>query len=69
VLLLSQASSTVATAATTAKKQYFVTHAITRRAANLPILQHGTEAELEVARLAGLMLDRGDDEGAGVATD
>jgi hypothetical protein len=33
------------------------------RAANLLIRQHGCDAELEAARLADLMLDRGDDEG------
>jgi hypothetical protein len=33
------------------------------RAANLLIRQHGVDAEFEAARLQGLMLDRGDDEG------
>jgi hypothetical protein len=33
------------------------------RAANLLIREHGADAELEAARLQGLMLDRGDDEG------
>jgi hypothetical protein len=33
------------------------------RAANLLIRQHGAEAEIEAARVADLMLDRGDDEG------
>lgn len=33
------------------------------RAANLLIRQHGAEAELEAARLADLMLDRGDRDG------
>jgi hypothetical protein len=34
-----------------------------RRAANLLIRKHGANAELEVAKRADLMLDRGDDEG------
>jgi hypothetical protein len=34
-----------------------------RRAANLLIRKHGPDAELEAARLADLMLGRGDDEG------
>jgi hypothetical protein len=33
------------------------------RAANLLIRKHGADAELEAARRADLMLDRGDDEG------
>ena len=33
------------------------------RAANLLIRKHGSDAELEAARRADLMLDRGDDEG------
>jgi hypothetical protein len=33
------------------------------RAAHLLIRRHGADAELEAARLAGLMLDRGDIEG------
>jgi hypothetical protein len=33
------------------------------RAANMLIRQHGTDAELEAARLADLMLDRGDVDG------
>jgi hypothetical protein len=33
------------------------------RAANLVIREHGTDAELEAARLHDLMVDRGDDEG------
>jgi hypothetical protein len=33
------------------------------RAANLLIRQHGQEAEIEAARKADLMLDRGDIEG------
>jgi hypothetical protein len=32
------------------------------RAANLLIREHGADAQLEAARLQGLMLDRGDDE-------
>ena len=36
------------------------------RAANLLIRQHGAEAEIEAARKADLMLDRGDMEGRGV---
>jgi hypothetical protein len=31
--------------------------------ANLLVREHGTGAELEAARLADLMLDRGDDDG------
>jgi hypothetical protein len=33
------------------------------RAATLLIRKHAADAELEAARLADLMLDRGDDEG------
>lgn len=33
------------------------------RAANLLIRRHGANAELEAAKCADLMLDRGDDEG------
>jgi hypothetical protein len=33
------------------------------RAANLLIRRHGANAELEAAKRADLMLDRGDDEG------
>jgi hypothetical protein len=33
------------------------------RAANLRIRKHGANAELEAAKRADLMLDRGDDEG------
>ena len=33
------------------------------RAANLLIRRHGADAELEAAKRAGLMLDRGDDDG------
>ena len=33
------------------------------RAANLLIRKHGADAELEAAKRADLMLDRGDDEG------
>jgi hypothetical protein len=33
------------------------------RAANLLIRRHGADAELEAAKRADLMLDRGDDEG------
>jgi len=33
------------------------------RAANLLIRKHGSEAELEAAKRADLMLDRGDDDG------
>ena len=33
------------------------------RAANLLIRKHGADAELEAAKRADLMLDRGDDDG------
>jgi len=33
------------------------------RAANLLISRHGADAELEAAKRANLMLDRGDDDG------
>jgi len=36
------------------------------RAANLLIQQHGADAEIEAARKADLMLDRGDIEGRNV---
>ena len=39
------------------------------RAANLLIRKHGSEAELEAAKRADLMLDRGDEDGRLLGTD